>query len=154
LPVFRQVFAQIFCGLLLGVLLYVTLGRLLTFAGQAATLTGKRLWHMPIFFLLLWPFFLLDEGICRGYQEHGVLRAFFASLFFKLILVSGLVIGAALTPGLSFVNSVLPGMVLLLIFLVALGTQIYVSGRAALASATLCALVLAWFLATLFPIVS
>jgi hypothetical protein len=154
LPVFRQVSGQIFCGLLLAALLYFTLGRLLTFAGQLAALTGKRLWHVPVFFLLLWPFFLLDEGICRGYQEQGALRALFASLFFKLLLVGGLVIGAALTPGLSFVNAALPGVVLLLIFLVALGTQIYVSGRAALASATLCALVLAWFMAALFPIVS
>src|SRR5581483_2917869 len=69
LPAFRQVGRQLFVALLLALVLYFTLGQLSTFAWQRFTLIPQRLWRVPVFFVLTWPLFLLDEGISRGYQE-------------------------------------------------------------------------------------
>ncbi len=154
LPAFRQVGRQLVVALLLVLILYFTLGQLSTFAWQRFTLTPQRLLRVPLFFVLTWPLFLLDEGISRGYQEKGMLRAIVASAFFKLLLLAGLVASVLFIPGLGFLSILLPIQVLLFIFLVALCTQIYGSGRAALTGATFSALLLAWILSTSFPLTS
>jgi pimeloyl-ACP methyl ester carboxylesterase len=154
LPVFREVGRQLFVALLLAVILYYTLGQLSTFAWQRFALIPQRFWRVPILFVLVWPLFLLDEGISRGYQEHGALRAIFASIFFKLLLLAGLVASIVLIPGLGFLSILLPVLALIFVFLLALCIQIYSSGRAALTSATFCALFLAWIMATTFPMTS
>ncbi len=102
--------------------------------------------------MLIWPLFLLDEGINRGYQEQGTIRAIVASLAFKLLLVLGLLVAVLITPGLDLLRIVLPVLVLIFLLLVAFGTQIYASGRAAITAATLSALVLAWTMSTTLPI--
>ena len=152
MPLFRQVVRQILVGILLWLVLYFTLGQLATFAWQRITFTLPRLWRFAIISLLLWPLFLLDEGINRGYQEKGTIRAIAASLAFKALLVVGLLAAIFFTPGLDFLSIVLPTLVLIFLLLVAVGTQLYASGRAAITAATLSALILAWSMSTTFPI--
>ncbi len=152
IPLFRQTTKQIFVGVLLWLFLYVTLGQLVTFAWQRFTFTLPRLWRFGIIFVLVWPLFLLDEGINRGYQEQGTIRAIAASLAFKLLLVAGLLVAVLITPGLGFLSIVLPVVVLIFLMLVAFGTQVYSSGRAAITTATLSALILAWGMSTTLPI--
>ena len=152
IPFFRQTTKQIVVGVLLWLFLYLTLGQLVTFAWQRITFTLPRLWRFGIIFVLIWPLFLLDEGINRGYQEQGTIRAIPASLAFKLLLVLGLFVAILITPGLDLLSIMLPVLVLIFLLLVAFGTQIYSSGRAAITTATLSALVLAWGMSTTFPI--
>lgn len=152
IPLFRQATKQIVVGVLLWLFLYVTLGQLATFAWQRFTFTLPRLWRFGIIFVLIWPLFLLDEGINRGYQEQGTIRAIAASLAFKLLLVVGLLVAISITPGLGFLSIVLPVLVLLFLLMVAFATQVYSSGRAAISGATLSALILAWSLSTTLPI--
>jgi hypothetical protein len=151
-PIFRQTTKQIALGVLLWLFLYITLGQLLSFAWQRFTFTPPRLWRFAILLLLIWPLFLLDEGINRGYQEQGTIRAFASSLAFKLLLIAGLFVAILITPGLDYLSIVLPVLVLIFLLLVAIGTQIYASGRAAIATATLSALILAWIMSTTLPI--
>jgi hypothetical protein len=151
-PIFRQTTKQIALGVLLWLFLYITLGQLLSFAWQRFTFTPPRLWRFAILLLLIWPLFLLDEGINRGYQEQGTIRALASSLAFKLLLIAGLFVAILITPGLDYLSIVLPVLVLIFLLLVAIGTQIYASGRAAIATATLSALILAWIMSTTLPI--
>ncbi len=152
IPIFRQTIKQILLGILLWFFLYITLGQLLTFAWQRFTFTLPRLWRFALLFVLIWPLFLLDEGINRGYQEQGTMRAIAGSLAFKLLLIAGLCVAILITPGLDFLSIVLPVLVLVFLLLVAFGTQIYASGRAAITAATLSALILAWSMSTALPI--
>ena len=152
IPFFRQTTKQIVLGILLWFFLYITVGQLVTFAWQRFTFTLPRLWRFALLFLIIWPLFLLDEGINRGYQEEGTMRAIASSLAFKLLLIAGLFVAILITPGLDFLSIVLPVLVLVFLFLVAFGTQIYASGRAAITAATLSALVLAWCMSTTLPI--
>jgi hypothetical protein len=152
IPYFQQTMKQILLGVLLWLFLYITLGQLVTFAWQRFTFTLPRLWRFVIVFVVIWPLFLLDEGINRGYQEQGVIRAIAASLVFKLLLVLGLLVAILITPGLDFLSIVLPVLMLVFLLLVAFGTQIYANGRAAITTATLSALVLAWCMTTTLPI--
>ena len=152
IPFFRQTTKQIVLGVLLWFFLYITLGQLVTFAWQRFTFTLPRLWRFAFLFLLIWPLFLLDEGINRGYQEQGTIRAIAGSLAFKLLLIAGLFVAILITPGLDFLSIVLPVLVLVFLLLIAFGTQIYASGRAAITAATLSALVLAWCMSTTLPI--
>lgn len=151
-PLFRQVTRQILVGILLWLILYFTLGQLVTFAWQRFAFTLPRLWRFAIIAVLVWPLFLLDEGINRGYQERGTIRAIVASLAFKLLLVVGLFVAIFITPGLGFLSIVLPVLVLMFLLLVAFCTQLYTSGRAAITAATLSALIMAWSMSTSFPI--
>lgn len=152
IPIRRQTAKQIILGVLLWLFLYLTLGQLITFAWQRFTFTLPRLWRFVIIFVLIWPLFMLDEGINRGYQEQGTIRAIVSSLAFKLLLVLGLFVAILITPALGFLSIVLPILVLLFLLLVAFGTQIYASGRAAITIATLSALILAWCMSTTLPI--
>ncbi|HEY6287060.1 MAG TPA: hypothetical protein VIX20_15460 [Ktedonobacteraceae bacterium] len=152
IPLFRQTTKQILLGVLLWFFLYITLGQLLTFGWQRFTFTFPRLWRFALLFVLIWPLFLLDEGINRGYQEQGTTRAIAGSLAFKLLLIVGLFVAILITPGLDFLSIVLPVLVLIFLLLVAFGTQIYASGRAAITAATLSALILAWSMSTTLPI--
>ncbi len=152
IPIFRQTIKQILLGILLWFFLYITLGQLLTFAWQRFTFTLPRLWRFALLFVLIWPLFLLDEGINRGYQEQGTMRAIAGSLAFKLLLIAGLCVAILITPGLDFLSIVLPVLALVFLLLVAFGTQIYASGRAAITAATLSALILAWSMSTALPI--
>ncbi len=152
IPIFRQTTKQIVLGILLWFFLYITVGQLVTFAWQRFTFTLPRLWRFAQLFLIIWPLFLLDEGINRGYQEEGTMRAIASSLAFKLLLIAGLFVAILITPGLDFLSIVLPVLVLVFLLLVAFGTQIYASGRAAITAATLSALVLAWCMSTTLPI--
>src|SRR6266480_2300465 len=142
IPIFRQATKQILLGVLLWFFLYITLGQLLTFAWQRFTFTLPRLWRFVMIFILIWPLFLLDDGINRGYQEQGTIRAIAGSLAFKFLLIVGLCVAILITPGLDFLSIVLPVPALVFLLLVAFGTQIYASGRAAITAATLSALVL------------
>src|SRR6266566_4549600 len=152
IPYFRQPIKQILLGVLLWFFLYITLGQLVTFAWQRITFTLPRLWRFVMIFILIWPLFLLDEGINRGYQEQGMIRAIAASLAFKLLLILGLLVAILITPGLGFLSIILPVLVLIFLLLAAFGTQIYASGRAAITTATLSTLVLAWCMSTTLPI--
>jgi hypothetical protein len=148
IPIFRQTMKQMILGVLLWLFLYLTLGQLVTFGWGRLTFTLPRIWRFALLFVLIWPLFLLDEGINRGYQEQGTIRAIAGSLAFKLLLVLGLLVAILITPGLDFLSNVLPALVLVFLLLVAFGTQIYASGRAAITAATLSALVLAWSMST------
>ena len=152
IPVFRQTTKQIVLGILLWLFLYITLGQLVTFAWQRLTFTLPRMWRFILVFVIIWPLFLLDEGINRGYQEEGTIRAIASSLAFKLLLIVGLFAAILVTPGLDLLSIVLPVFVLVFLLLVAFGTQIYASGRAAITTATLSALILAWCMSTTLPI--
>lgn len=152
IPIFRQTTKQIVLGILLWLFLYITLGQLVTFAWQRFTFTLPRLWCFVLLFLIIWPLFLLDEGINRGYQEQGTIRAIASSLTFKFLLIAGLFVAILITPGLGYLNIVLPVLALVFLLLLAFGTQIYASGRAAITTATFSALVLAWYMSTTLPI--
>jgi hypothetical protein len=152
LPAFHQTTKQIVLAILLWLFLYFALGQLVTFAWQRFTFTLPRLWRFVLVFLIIWPLFLLDEGINRGYQEQGTIRAIVSSLAFKFLLIAGLFVASTITPGLDFLSIVLPVLILVFLLLVAFGTQIYASGRAAITNATLSALVLAWCMCTALPI--
>ncbi len=152
IPLFRQTTKQLIVGVLLWLFLYMTLGQLVTFAWQHFTLTLPRLWRFGVVFVLVWPLFLLDEGINRSYQEQGTIRAIAASLTFKFLLIVGLLVAILITPGLGFLSIVLPVVALVFLMLVAFGTQIYSSGRAAITGATLSALIVAWAMSTTLPI--
>ena len=152
IPVFRQTTKQIVLGILLWFFLYITLGQLVSIAWQRFTFTLPRLWRFALLFLIIWPLFLLDEGINRGYQEYGTMRAIASSLAFKLLLIAGLFVATLIMPGLDFLSIILPVLVLVFLLLVAFGTQIYASGRAAITTATLSALILAWCMSTTLPI--
>ena len=152
IPIFRQTTKQIVLGILLWFFLYITVGQLVTFAWQRFTFTLPRLWRFALLFLIIWPLFLLDEGINRGYQEEGTMRAIASSIGFKFLLIAGLFVAILITPGLDFLSIVLPVLVLVFLLLIAFGTQIYASGRAAITAATLSALVLAWCMSTTLPI--
>src|SRR2546421_1283104 len=123
IPIFRQTIKQIVLGILLWFFLYITVGQLVTFAWQRFTFTLPRLWRFALLFLINWPLSLLDEGINRGYQEEGTMRAIASSLAFKLLLIAGLFVAILITPDLDFLSIVLPGLVLVFLFLVAFGTQ-------------------------------
>lgn len=152
LPVFRQAGKQMLIALALAALLYTTLGQIPNVSLPSLTFYPTQIWSAPIFFVVIWPLALLDEGICRGYQEHGVVRALLASTFFKALLLAGLAINAYFAPGLKISGSLLVLLAIIFACLVALGAQIYSSGRAAITSATFYALILAWYLASAFPI--
>jgi pimeloyl-ACP methyl ester carboxylesterase len=152
LPTLRHALRQLVVGILLAGFLYFTIGQISTFAWQRFTLNGLRFWRFVILFVLVLPIFLLDEGISRGYQERGLWRAMLASLAFKGLLVAGLVASIAIIPGLGFLSIVLSILVLLFVLLVLFCTQLYLSGRAALAAAVLSALLIAWSMASSFPI--
>lgn len=151
-PLLRQIAQQILVGVILAAFLYFTLGQLATFSWQRFTFTLPRLWRFAAIFLLVLPIFLLDEGISRGYQEHGLWRGLLASFFFKVLLTAGLLTALLLTPGLGFLSIVLPVLALLFLALVAFCTQLYANGRAAIAGAILSALLIAWMMSTTFPI--
>ncbi|HET8842960.1 MAG TPA: hypothetical protein VFN35_15965 [Ktedonobacteraceae bacterium] len=151
-PVFRQVTRQLFVALVLGTILHFALGQALTNAGHPWTLKLEQVWRLPIFFVLIWPIFLLDEGISRGYQERGVIRSMMVSLLFKALLLCGLLVGTLLVPDLRYLNNLLLPLGVLFAFLTTLCTQIYSSGRAAITTSTLCALMLAWFATVTFPV--
>ena len=142
----------LYAKILLWFFLYITVGQLVTFAWQRFTFTLPRLWRFALLFLIIWPLFLLDEGINRGYQEEGTMRAIASSLAFKLLLIAGLFVAILITPDLDFLSIVLPVLVLVFLLLIAFGTQIYASGRAAITAATLSALILAWCMSTTLPI--
>ncbi len=150
-PLFRQPIRQLLVGLLLVLFLYFTLGQLSTFAWQRFTLNAARSWRFGIFFVLVLPIFLLDEGINRGYQERGLIRGVLASVLFKVLLVLGLVASIYIIPGLGFLSIILAILVLLFLLLVIFCTQLYLSGRAALAAAILSAASIAWAMASSFP---
>ncbi|HEY6408538.1 MAG TPA: hypothetical protein VIY29_13820, partial [Ktedonobacteraceae bacterium] len=152
MPLFRQTARQIILGVLLALFLYLTLGQLVTFAWQRFTLTLPRLWRFVLIFVVIWPLFLLDEGINRGYQEQGALRGALASLGFKALLIAGLFLSIVIIPGLGFLSILLPVLVLVFLMMVAFCTQLYASGRAAITAATFSALVMAWCMSTTFPI--
>jgi pimeloyl-ACP methyl ester carboxylesterase len=151
-PPFSQISQQLLLATVLAVFLYFTLGQLSTFTWQNLTFTLPRLWRFLAIFLLVVPLFLIDEGINRGYQEMGILRAIISSMIFKALLIGGLVIAIGITPSLDFLNDILPLMLLLSLVLVSTCVQFYKSGRAAFTGAIFSALMVAWCMSMLFPI--
>ncbi len=147
-----QSLKQIVLGGTIAIFLYLTLGQLITFAWAHLTFTAARLWRCGLIFLLVLPIFLLDEGLNRGYQEQGRLRGIAASIGFKVLLLGGLFTGMIITPGLGQLNMTWSLPVLLLLILGGFCTQLYISGRAALAGAILSALVIAWCMSVTLPI--
>jgi pimeloyl-ACP methyl ester carboxylesterase len=152
LPPFSQISQQLLLATVLAVFLYFTLGQLLTFTWQNFIFTLPRLWRFLAIFLLVVPLFLIDEGINRGYQEVGILRAIISSVIFKALLIGGLVIAIQITPSLDFLNNILPLMLVLSLVLVSTCVQFYKSGRAGFTGAIFSALMVAWCMSMLFPI--
>ncbi len=147
-----QPFRQILLGGTIAIFLYLTLGQLISFAWEHLTFTAARTWRFGLIFILVLPIFLLDEGLNRGYQEQGRLRGIAASIGFKVLLLGGLFTGLIITPGLAVLSMTWSLPVLLLLILGGFCTQLYISGRAALAGAILSALVIAWCMAVTLPI--
>ncbi|HEY4035452.1 MAG TPA: alpha/beta fold hydrolase [Ktedonobacteraceae bacterium] len=152
LPLFSQIPQQLLLATVLAAFLYFTFGQLMTFAWQHFTFTLPRLWRFLAIFILILPLFLLDEGINRGYQETGMLRAIMSSLIFKALLIGGLIVAVQITSGLNFLSIILP--LLLLLFLVLVGSciQLYHSGHAAFTGAIFTAFMIAWCMSMIFPI--
>ena len=151
-PLFRQAVRQLLVGFLVAAFLYFTLGKISTFAWQRFALNAARFWRFGALFILVLPIFLLDEGINRGYQEKGFWRGMLASLSFKVLLVGGLLASIHFVPGLGFLSIILSILILLFLLLVLFCTQLYLSGRAAIAGVILSAALVAWSMATAFPI--
>lgn len=151
-PPLKQVIIQILVGGLIAVFLYLTLGQLSTFAWQRFSFIMPRTWRFLVIFLLILPFFLLEENVIRGYQERGLVRAVLVSVLFKVLLIAGLVASLLLIPGLSFLTIVMPILVIVFLILIIYCTQLYASGRAAIAAAILSAFIVAWCMATSFPL--
>ena len=151
-PLIRQPIRQLLLAISLAIFLYFTLGQLITFTWQHFIFTVPRLWRCAVIFALIWPIFLLDEGINRSYQEQRVFLAFLSSLGFKALLVTGLFVAIYMTAGLEFLSVVLPVLGLIFLLLVIFCIRLYSTGRAAIATATLSALVLAWMMTAMFPI--
>ena len=152
LPLFSQIPRQLLLATVLAAFLYFTLGQLVTFAWQNFTFTLPRLWRFLAIFILVLPLFLLDEGINRGYQETGILRAIISSLIFKALLIGGLIIAILITPDLNFLSIILPLLLLLFLVLVSACVQLYNSGRAAFTGAIFSAFMIAWCMSMTFPI--
>ncbi|MBO0793803.1 MAG: alpha/beta fold hydrolase [Ktedonobacteraceae bacterium] len=151
-PPLHQVISQVLIGVLISAFLYFTFGQLETFAWQRVTLNMPRLWRFGVMFLLVLPLFLLDANVTRGYQERGLIRGVLVSLAFKGLLVAGLFVSLLFLPGLSFLSIILPILIILFLVLIIFSTQLYASGHAAIAAAILSAFILAWSMATTFPL--
>jgi alpha-beta hydrolase superfamily lysophospholipase len=155
LPPRSQVLQQVLAGAIPAVLLYLTLGQLITFTWQRITFNLPRLLDFVLIALFLFPLFLIEEGVIRGYHSRHVLWTVFADLAFKILLIGGLFIApwTSNAPYLDFMTVILFILALVLLFFSAVSSQFYHSGRAALAGAIFSTLIMAWCLATTFPIV-
>ncbi len=145
---------QILAGVIPAVLLYLTLGQLITFTWQRILFNWPRLLDFVLIAILLFPLFLIGEGVVRGYHTKNALHTIIADLAFKGLLIAGLFIAPWIStePNLDFLEVLLPILGLVLILLAGVCTQFYHSGRAALAGAIFSTLIMAWCLATTFPI--
>ncbi len=152
LPSIQQFWQQLVVSVVLSVFLYLTLGQITTFAWENLSFTVPRLWRFAIVFVLILPFFLLDESVNRGYQERSLGRAIVSSLGSKVFLVSGLFVSLELIPSLSFLSIILPVLFLLFLMLIAFSIQFYRNRRATLVTAILSAFLIAWCLSITFPI--
>lgn len=153
IPPLRRIMLQGIIGIALAVFLYCTLGQLVTFAWQHMTFMMQRLWRFVAVAVLIFPLFLLDEGINRGYQEHGMLRSVVGSILTKGLLVAGLFVALLITPGIGFLGIIMPVLIIIFLLLIAFSAQMYNSGKVSLAAAVLSTLLVAWCVATTFPIV-
>jgi pimeloyl-ACP methyl ester carboxylesterase len=152
LPSIQQFWQQLVIGAMLSVFLYITLGQITTFAWENLSFTVPRLWRFAIVFLLMLPFFLLDESVNRGYQERSLGRAILSSLESKIFLVGGLFALLLLIPSLSFLSIILPILFLLFVLLIAFSIQFYGNRRATLVTAIFSTFMIAWCLSITFPI--
>ena len=151
-PSIRQLLPELLISVALFLFLYITFGQIITFAWQRFSFTLPRLWHFAVIFLLILPFFLLDESVNRAYQERGLVRAIVSSLVSKAILLGGLFLSLRLIPNLSFLSIILPVFFLLFLLLIVFSVLFYRNRRATLVTALLCASMIAWSLSITFPI--
>ena len=152
LPSIQQFWQQLVMSIILSVFLYITLGQITSFAWENVRFTGPRLWRFAMVFVLILPFFLLDESINRGYQEHRFGQAIVSSLVSKAFLVNGLFVSLLLIPSLSFLSIILPVLFLLFLLLIAFSIQFYRNRRTTLVTALLSTFLIAWCLSITFPI--
>ncbi len=152
LPSIQQFWQQLVIGVVLSVFLYITFGQITTFAWQRFSFTMPRLWRFAMVFVLVLPFFLLDESVNRGYQERGLRRAILSSLGSKAFLISGLFVSLRLIPSLSFLSIILPVLFLLFLLLIAFSVQFYRNRQATLVTAILSAFMIAWCMSITLPI--
>ena len=158
IPPFRQIIRQLLIGFILALFLYFTFGQLVLLSWNSLTMTDTKLWRGGILFVILWPFFLFYEQITRTWWEHNILdKTIYASLVsygLKALLLLSLFLLFSLIPGKELLGSLWPVILLLLLCLEGCCSQLYKRGRAAIAGATVSALVVAYAFTVLFPFTS
>jgi hypothetical protein len=146
-PRFSQVIRQIFIGIVLAVVFSFVLGLLTPLAGFSFHLANTQLWQGGILFAMLWPTFLLYEGVVHNWAEEGTLPAFLLSFSVRVFFLIILYIFATLSQEKEFIKLIWPIPIVLFIFLQRCCSLLYREGRAVIAGVTLNACTIAWLLA-------
>lgn len=154
LPLFRQVIRQVLVGVFMALFLYFTVGQLMHLS---LIITGAQLWHSGILFVLLWPTYLFYEECTRSWQEKTQINrtayVWLISYIFKVLFFFSLLIILFFLPGTASLHALWPTALLLILFLEGCCSAFYKKGRAAIAGATVSALIMAFALVTLFPFI-
>lgn len=157
-PLFRQVSRQILAGILVTIFLYFTLGQIIYSSWNFPSTTKTVLWHSGILFVLLWPICFFYEGVTRSWREYGTSdRARYAWLLrdtFKVFFLIALFLILPFFPEIGYLRSLWFIVLVLFLFLEGCCSQFYKRGRATIAGATMSAIVLAYALSILFPLLS
>jgi hypothetical protein len=154
LPPFRQAIRQVLIGVFMAVFLYFTAGQLLQLS---IVVTGARLLHGGILFVFLWLTYLFYEECTRSWQEKAQINrtayVWLISYIFKVLFFFSLLIILFFLPGTASLHALWPAALLLILFLEGCCSAFYKKGRAAIAGATVSALIMAFALVTLFPFI-
>lgn len=158
LPLFRQTIHQLLVAILLVLFLYFTLGQLVLLSWSSLPITEARLLSCVVLFVLIWPMCLLYEAITRSWHEnkipHGMIYAWLLSYGFKGSILVSFTIILSLTPSVELLSFLWPVGLILFLFLESCCSQLYKNGRAAIAGATVSAIVIAYALLLFFPFTS
>ena len=118
-------------------------------------MTDGRLWRYGILFVLLWPASLLYEGITRSWWENrttsGRTYVWLLSYSFRALFFLSLFLLVFFIPATDVFRSLWSIALILFFFVEGCCSQLYKRGRAAIAGATVAALVMSYTLATFFP---
>ncbi len=146
LPRFSQGIRQIIIGISLALILSFAFGLLIPSPWLSFRLENTRLWQSSILFAMLWPIFLLHEGVVHNWAEKGTLPAFLLSLSARMCLLVIVYIFAMLSQEENFLELLWPTLVGVFLVLQRCSSLLYRKGRAAIAGATLSACIMTWVL--------
>jgi pimeloyl-ACP methyl ester carboxylesterase len=129
---------------------YATLGRFSRRTWYGFSLTPARARAMTTITAGLLPYFLANELV---YRQIGGWKGYGLSLVSKFSLVAALILAVRLKPELSFLVILLPAMVLTFILFELYAMWQYRQGRDFVTTGVFQALVFAWIISALFPLI-